>query len=145
MHLIKTQNLSLKTTFHMPERNTFFQHYLHQLFFFNFQRYSPNTVLLKTREKSILENYHLSRIFAQVLRWISTRRIYFLHLDWLEKLILQRNISLRRKVGMIYTFSPRNISLQRIIVLVDRPIFFFRPFSAQSFSIYFIVTDCLGF
>ena len=64
---------------------------------------------LKTREKSILvENYHLSRIFSQALRWISTRRIYFLHFDWLEKLILQRNISLRRKVGMISTFSPQN-------------------------------------
>ena len=64
MHLIKTQNLSLKTTFHMPERNTFFT-YIYTNFFFNFQRYSPNTILLKTREKSILvENYHLSKIFA---------------------------------------------------------------------------------
>ena len=43
----------------------------------------------------------------------------FLHFHWLEKLILQRNISLRMKVGMISTFSPRNISVQRIIRLVE--------------------------
>ena len=94
----------------MPERNMFFT-YIYINFFFNFKRYSPST---HTREKSILvEIYHLARIFAQVLRWISKRRIYFLNFDWLEKLILQRNISLRRKVGMISTFSSRNISLQR--------------------------------
>ena len=40
------------------------------------------------------------------------RRIYFLHFDWLEKFDSQRNISLRRKVRMISTFSWRNISLQ---------------------------------
>ena len=60
--LIKTQNISLKTTFHMPERNVFFNIYLLQFFLiFN--------VIVHThkREKSILvENYHLSRIFAQV-------------------------------------------------------------------------------
>ena len=125
----------------MPERNMFFNIYLHQRFFLIF-----NIVHTHTREKSILvENYHLSRIFAQVIRWISTRRIYFLHFDWLEKLILQRNISLRRKVGMISTFSPRNISLKRIIRLVDRPKYFIyfkdivcdtKSFSAQSFCIY---------
>ena len=61
--------------------------------------------IIKNMDKKILWFCHSSS-----LRRISTRRIYFLHFDWLEKLILQRNISLRRKVEMISIFSPQNMA-----------------------------------
>ena len=63
--LIKTQNLSLKTTFHMPERNTFSNIYIN--FFFNFQRFrtpSLNDLIFETtwkinscRKLSLVRNF----------------------------------------------------------------------------------------